>query len=110
MTMGSRWITFALVGAILCVAATFAFADGRYWLGLALGLGFMVLDTVDGKCQTIGFYDTVLGRPAAAFERLEATLALTTSDLLRAARRYLRPEQRSVVLVHPPVAEAGEAA
>ncbi len=37
------------VGAILCVAATFAFADGRYWLGMALGLGFMVLDTVDGK-------------------------------------------------------------
>lgn len=38
-----------LVGAILCLAATFAFADGRYWLGMALGLGFMVLDTVDGK-------------------------------------------------------------
>jgi len=37
------------VGAVLCVAATFAFAGGRYWLGLALGLGFMVLDTVDGK-------------------------------------------------------------
>lgn len=37
------------VGAILCVAATFAFAEGRYWLGMALGLGFMVLDTVDGK-------------------------------------------------------------
>lgn len=37
------------VGAILCVAATFAFADGRYWLGMAMGLGFMVLDTVDGK-------------------------------------------------------------
>lgn len=37
------------VGAILCVAATFAFADGQYWLGMALGLGFMVLDTVDGK-------------------------------------------------------------
>jgi phosphatidylglycerophosphate synthase len=37
------------IGAALCVAATFAFADGRYWLGLALGLGFMVLDTVDGK-------------------------------------------------------------
>lgn len=37
------------IGAILCVAATFAFADGRYWLGMALGLGFMVLDTVDGK-------------------------------------------------------------
>ena len=32
-----------------CVAATFAFARGHYWLGMALGLGFMVLDTVDGK-------------------------------------------------------------
>ena len=38
-----------LIGAILCVAATFAFADGRYWLGMGMGLGFMVLDTVDGK-------------------------------------------------------------
>lgn len=37
------------IGAILCVVATFAFADGRYLLGMALGLGFMVLDTVDGK-------------------------------------------------------------
>jgi phosphatidylglycerophosphate synthase len=37
------------VGAILCVAATFAFAQGQYWLGMAMGLGFMVLDTVDGK-------------------------------------------------------------
>lgn len=37
------------IGAFLCVVATFAFADGRYWLGMALGLGFMVLDTVDGK-------------------------------------------------------------
>lgn len=38
-----------LIGAVLCVAATFCFAEGRYWLGMALGLGFMVLDTVDGK-------------------------------------------------------------
>jgi phosphatidylglycerophosphate synthase len=37
------------VGAALCVAAAIAFAEGRYWLGMALGLGFMVLDTVDGK-------------------------------------------------------------
>ena len=37
------------IGAVLCVAATFAFAGGHYWLGMALGLGFMVLDTVDGK-------------------------------------------------------------
>jgi phosphatidylglycerophosphate synthase len=37
------------IGAALCVAATVAFAYGHYWLGLALGLVFMVLDTVDGK-------------------------------------------------------------
>ena len=56
---------------------------------------------MDGKASTIGFYDTVIGRPAAAFERLEATAALTASDLLRVARRYLRVEARSVILVRP---------
>jgi len=38
-----------IVGAILCVAATILFWHGWYWSGLALGLVFMVLDTVDGK-------------------------------------------------------------
>ena len=37
------------VGAIGCVAATICFWFGLYWLGMALGLLFMVLDTVDGK-------------------------------------------------------------
>ena len=37
------------VGALLCVLATVTFWYGCYWLGMALGLGFMVLDTVDGK-------------------------------------------------------------
>ena len=37
------------IGLILCIAATYAFATGRYWPGLAMGLLFMVLDTVDGK-------------------------------------------------------------
>ena len=37
------------IGALLSIAATFAFFEGRYWLGLALGFVFMVLDTVDGK-------------------------------------------------------------
>jgi phosphatidylglycerophosphate synthase len=37
------------IGAVLCVMATVAFAYGHYWTGLALGLVFMVLDTVDGK-------------------------------------------------------------
>lgn len=37
------------VGAALCLAATVLFARGAYWPGMAFGLGFMVLDTVDGK-------------------------------------------------------------
>jgi phosphatidylglycerophosphate synthase len=37
------------VGAILCVAAFWLFWIGDYWLGIASGFIFMVLDTVDGK-------------------------------------------------------------
>jgi phosphatidylglycerophosphate synthase len=49
------------VGAIFCVVATFAFADGRYWLGMALGLVFMVLDTVDGKLARCTVTSTSIG-------------------------------------------------
>jgi len=41
--------TVTTIGALFCVAATVCFARGHYWLGMALGLVFMVLDTVDGK-------------------------------------------------------------
>jgi len=37
------------IGAILCVAAFFLFLNAWYWTGMAAGLTFMVLDTVDGK-------------------------------------------------------------
>lgn len=37
------------LGAALCVAATILFYKGWYWTGMATGLVFMVLDTVDGK-------------------------------------------------------------
>lgn len=37
------------IGALCCVVATWCFAVGSYWSGMALGLVFMVLDTVDGK-------------------------------------------------------------
>jgi phosphatidylglycerophosphate synthase len=39
----------SLIGASLCLLATWLFYQGHYWSGLAAGLGFMVLDTVDGK-------------------------------------------------------------
>jgi zinc protease len=57
------------------------------------------LETVDGKAQTIGFYETVLGRPAAGFERLELLRRVGPSDVLRAARRFLDPERRNVIWV-----------
>jgi phosphatidylglycerophosphate synthase len=37
------------VGAVLCVLAFYLFWIGDYWLGIASGFIFMVLDTVDGK-------------------------------------------------------------
>jgi zinc protease len=86
-------------------AAEMARASARFELGLLGGL-----ETADGKASTIGFYEAVLGRPASAFERLEATRRLTQSDLLRAARRYLNPAQRSVILVRPELAKGAEAA
>ncbi len=80
-------------------------ASARFELGLLRGL-----ETADDKASTIGFYEAVLGRPAAAFERLEATRRLTQSDLLRAARRYLRPTQRSVIIVRPELGAKSEGA
>jgi zinc protease len=62
---------------------------------------FAGLETADGKASTLGFYDTVLGRPAAAFERMEALERVTASDLRRVARRYLVRDRRSLVLVRP---------
>lgn len=37
------------IGAIFCLLAMWLFWYGDYWLGMAAGLVFMVLDTVDGK-------------------------------------------------------------
>ena len=53
----TRWAAHAglspnvvtLIGAVLCIAAFFLFYNGNYWLGVAAGFMFMVLDTVDGK-------------------------------------------------------------
>ena len=69
-------------------------ARARTELGLLASL-----ETVDGKATTLGFYETVLGRPAAAFERLDALRRIGPSDLLRAARRFYDERARSIVLV-----------
>jgi zinc protease len=76
-----------------------------------LELGMLAsLETVDGKASTLGFYETVLGRPATAFERLDAMQKTTLSDLRRAARTFLRTSARTTLFVRcAPEAEDSEA-
>jgi zinc protease len=78
-------------------------ALARFELGMLSGL-----ETADSKASTIGFYETVLGEPGAAFARLASLRRQTPSDLLRVARRYLVPEARSVILVRPSGDDAGD--
>jgi zinc protease len=71
-------------------------AKARLELGLVAGL-----ETADGKASTVGFYEVVLGRPNAAFERLDAVRSVTASDVMRVARRYLLESARTIVVVRP---------
>lgn len=49
------------IGLVLCIAATFAFAEGWYWSGLAMGWTMMVLDTVDGKLARVTITSSKFG-------------------------------------------------
>jgi len=69
-------------------------ALARFELSLLSGL-----ETAEGKASTLGFYETVLMQPDAAFQRLEALRQLTPSDLLRVARRFFRDSGRTMILV-----------
>ncbi|UVO50482.1 CDP-alcohol phosphatidyltransferase family protein [Sphingomonas sp. SUN019] len=48
-------------GTVLCIVATIAFWYGWFWTGLATGLTFMVLDTVDGKLARCTITSSALG-------------------------------------------------
>jgi zinc protease len=67
---------------------------------LELGL-LQSLETTSGKAEQIGFYDTVLGDPTAAFRRLEAYRRVTAGEVRTAARRYLEDAVRTIVRVLP---------
>ncbi|MBM4376250.1 MAG: insulinase family protein, partial [Deltaproteobacteria bacterium] len=62
---------------------------------------FQGMQSSSGKAEQIGFSELVLGDPAALWTRLDAFARVTRSDLLRAARRYLAPELRTVVVASP---------
>lgn len=68
------------------------------------------LETVGGKAEQIGFFETVLGDPAHAFRRVEAYRRVTAGDLRRVARRYLVDTSRTVVRVRPEDARSAAAA
>ncbi|HRI71895.1 MAG TPA: pitrilysin family protein [Polyangium sp.] len=78
---------------------------GRIEFGLLQGL-----ETVSGKAEQIGFYQTVLGDPGAIFDRLALYRRVTVSDLLRVARRYLVRSARTVIEVFPDGTAGEEAA
>jgi zinc protease len=71
-------------------------AKARLELGLVQSL-----ETTSGKAEQIGFYDTVLGDPAAAFRRLEAYRRVTAGEIRTAARRYLVDGARTIIRVVP---------
>jgi zinc protease len=70
---------------------------------LELGL-LQSLETTSGKAEQIGFYDTVLGDPAAAFRRLEAYRRVTAGEVRTAARRYFVDQAKTIVRVFPEAA------
>ncbi len=80
----------------LVTEAELARAKARLELGL-----LQSLETASGKAEQIGFYDTVLGDPAAAFRRLETYRRVTAGEVRTAARRYLLEHGRTLVRVVP---------
>ena len=59
------------------------------------------LESADGKASSIGFYYTLLGQPAAIFDRLSIARQATVADIRFAARRYLDRTSRTVICVAP---------
>jgi zinc protease len=81
-------------------------AKARIELGLLQGL-----QTNEGKASTIGFYEVVLGNPAAGFDRLQALSEIRPQQLRDLAVRYLGRNSRTVIRVapQPALASAGAA-
>ncbi|MFO0662236.1 MAG: pitrilysin family protein [Polyangiaceae bacterium] len=62
------------------------------------------LETAGGKAEQIGFWELITGDPAGVFRRTEQLRRVTVNDVLRAARTFLDPSSRTVILVRPDAA------
>lgn len=71
-------------------------AVARMELGVAQSL-----ETANGKAELVGFHETVLADPEAPFRRLRQWQRTSSADLRRVARRYFRPEGKTVVVLLP---------
>ena len=59
------------------------------------------LEGVDGRAEALGHYQTVLGDYRRLFDVAAALARVDAGDVQRAIRRYLAPDNRSVVIVDP---------
>ena len=92
---------FARLRADVATEEELARAKARLELSL-----LQQLETIPGKAEQIGFYETVLGDPSHAFTRIAAFRRTTVGDLRRVARRYLLEQSQTIVRVLP---ESGKA-
>jgi zinc protease len=87
---------FARVRADVVTEDELARAKARLELG-----SLQQLETVGGKAEQIGFFETVLGDPGYSFRRVEQYRRVTAGDVRRVARRYLVDAARTIVRVRP---------
>jgi zinc protease len=87
---------FAKVRAEVVSEDEIARAKARLELG-----ALQQLETMSGKAEQIGFFETVLGDPAFSLQRVQAFRRTTPADLRRVARRYLLDTARTLVHVVP---------
>jgi zinc protease len=59
------------------------------------------METVAGKAEQIGFYETVLGDAARIFQQLEAYRNVSLADVQRVARARFDKSQRTTLFVRP---------
>jgi zinc protease len=76
-----------------------AIAETDFWTSLV---------DVDGKAEAIGHYETALGDFRKVNAIAERLAAVTTDDVARCVRGYLRSERRTVVIAEPESADDGE--
>jgi predicted Zn-dependent peptidase len=59
------------------------------------------LDSVDGKAESLGHYETTLGDHRLLFDAARRLSEITAEEVSRAAAEHLRREARTVVVVSP---------